>query len=33
VKEAMDRAVASVHAPLVARLYNKEAVPYRLAGR
>jgi UrcA family protein len=33
VKEAMDRAVASVHAPLVASLYNKEAVAYRLAGR
>lgn len=33
VKEAMDHAVASIHAPLVASLYNKEPVPYRLAGR
>jgi UrcA family protein len=33
MKEAMDRAVASVHAPLVASLYNNEAVPYRLADR
>lgn len=33
VKEAMDHAVASIHAPLVASLYNNEAVPYRLANR
>jgi UrcA family protein len=32
VKEAMDRAVASVRAPLVASLYNNETVPYRVAG-
>jgi UrcA family protein len=33
MKEAMDHAVASVRAPLVASLYNKETVPYRMAGR
>lgn len=33
VKDAMDHAVASIHAPLVASLYNNGAVPYRLAGR
>jgi len=33
VKEAMDHAVASVHSPVVASLYNNETVPYRLAGR
>lgn len=33
VKEAMDRAVASIRAPLVASLYNNKTVSYRLANR
>jgi UrcA family protein len=32
-KAAMDRAVASIHAPLVARLYGQPQQPTRLAAR
>ena len=33
VKDAMNTAVASVHSPVVASLYNNETIAYRVANR